>query len=526
MTQVSELLDRFTNAYQRQSWQRVHRLAAQLLPLIPQDAQAHFIAGQAHIHLQQVPQALDCLHTATQLQPANADYAVQYAKALTLVRRMNEARQVADHALTLEPSAPSTLATLGMTFTLVHAYTQAVVVFRRLAVITPGHAHCHFNLATALIAIGDFATAEDSLETCIRLEPHHWNAHLALSRLSKQTPMSNHIARLQALLSQAGTDLHARMLLGTALAKEHEDLGDYAASFDRLAQAKSAGRHPQHDAIMRHDQTMFEQLIHAFPETQIETMTGDPSDAPIFIIGMPRTGTTLLERILSSHPDVHSAGELQSFATALQHAAGSRLPILFDPDMPDRVPAIDWRQLGAAYLANIPEECAGHPHFIDKMPHNFLYAGFIARALPHARIICLRRDPLDTCLSNFRHLFEQDSSYYEYSFDLLDTAKYFVMFDRLLTHWQRVLPGRIFEVQYEALVESQEASSRQLLAACGLPWNDACLHFEDNPAPAGSNAVQVRTPIYRTALGRWKNYEPQLDGLRELLARSGIAFAS
>ena len=160
---------------------------------------------------------------------------------------------------------------------------------------------------------------------------------------------------------------------------------------------------------------------------------------------------------------------------------------------------------------------------MDKLPHNFLYAGYIAAALPNARIICLRRKPMDSVLGNFRQLFAWSSPMYAYSFDLMDTARYYLLFDRLMRHWAKVMPGRILEVGYEALVADQEGETRRVLMHCGLPWNDACLDFHRNPAPvATASAVQVREPVHRRAIGRWKRYERELQPVRELVEASGI----
>jgi len=190
-----------------------------------------------------------------------------------------------------------------------------------------------------------------------------------------------------------------------------------------------------------------------------------------------------------------------------------------------RVRNLDWEKLGREYIASTRPGTGHTRRFVDKLPHNFLYAGFIARALPRAKIVCLRRDPVDTCLSNFKQLFALDSPYFDYSFDLLDTGRYCVMFDRLMAHWQQVLPGRILELRYEDLVADQQAVTQRLLDFCGLEWNDACLRFEVNAAPvATASAVQVRVPMNRNAIGRWKHYRPQLSGLLQLLSRSGIAF--
>jgi hypothetical protein len=306
-----------------------------------------------------------------------------------------------------------------------------------------------------------------------------------------------------------------------ALAKEHEDLAEYPEALEHLVRGKSAGG-ANRDYTVQRDETLCAAIADSFPVAQPRPI-GYPNHEPIFIIGMPRTGTTLVERIISSHPDVHSAGELLNFPMSLKHASGSQTPVLVDIDTILRARGIDWTKLGEDYISSTRPSTGHKPRFIDKLPHNFLYAGHIAHALPDAKIICLRRGPMDTCLSNFRQLFAPKSPYFDYSFDLLDTGRYYVLFDRLMEHWQRVLPGRIMEVQYETLIESQETSSKELLAFCGLPWHEACLHFENNPSPvATASAVQVRAPIYRSALGRWKKYGHQLNALQKLLEDAGI----
>jgi tetratricopeptide (TPR) repeat protein len=510
------------SAFNQNDWPRVQQRATQLLPVTPHDPVVHFMAGVACMQMQQMSQALDCLFKATQLEPGRADFLAQYARALTLVRRMREARLVADEAMNCSPNDPMTLETLGVAYTQVNAFEQAATAFRRTVALMPGQASSRFNLAHALTAMGNNDGAEQELEAGIRLEPRYWKAHLNLAQLRQQASTSNHLERMQSLLAQHGSDIGAQIYLNIALAKECDDTANYPKAFEHYVRGNAAVRRLRAYSS-KHDEAMFDALIRTFPAAHDGPAEGDPTDAPIFIIGMPRTGTTLLDRILSSHPDVYSAGELQNFPTALQQVSGSRLPLLFDPDIATYTHAIDWRQLGATYLASTRPATADRPRFIDKLPHNFLYAGFIARALPNARIICLRRDPLDTCLGNFRHLFEQESPYYDYSYDLLDTGRYYIQFDRLMAHWRNVLPGRILELPYESLVETPEAAARQLLAFCELPWNDACLRSESNLAPVNTpNAWQVRAPIYRTAIGRWKQYEPQLRDLQKLLIEASV----
>jgi hypothetical protein len=184
---------------------------------------------------------------------------------------------------------------------------------------------------------------------------------------------------------------------------------------------------------------------------------------------------------------------------------------------------VDWASLGQRYIEATRPLTGRQPRFTDKLPHNFLYAGYIANALPRARLVLVRRNPMDTCLGNFRQLFALGSPNYDYSFDLLDIGRYYLMFDRLMAFWRESLPGRILEVRYEDVVEAQEATTRRLLDFCGLPWDDACLAFHGNQAPvATASAVQVREPIHRRRLQRWKHFEPQLAELRALLEAGGI----
>jgi hypothetical protein len=238
---------------------------------------------------------------------------------------------------------------------------------------------------------------------------------------------------------------------------------------------------------------------------------------------MPRSGTTLVERILSSHPEVYSAGELMNFGAQLERMAPSGIPARLSPALIEQSHRLDWERLGLRYVDSTRPQTATKPRFIDKLPHNFLYLGLIAKALPKAKIICLRRHPLDTCLSNFREMFQENSGFHGYSFDLLDIGRFYIQFDRMMAHWNAVMPGRVLQVDYEALVTEQESTTRQLLAHCNLSWNDACLHFEKNTsAVATASTAQVREPIHRQAIGRWEKYRPWLGPLEQLLNQAGI----
>ncbi|OOG37055.1 sulfotransferase [Rhodanobacter sp. C05] len=521
MSDPNKLFAQATAMYNQGKHRQAFDQAKALLPVAPDHAGLHYLIGLAALDLKEMPQAVKYLQRAVKLDPLKGEYAAQFAKVLSLLNQQAVALAVVDRTLTLSSLDATTLDTLGVVLSRANEHERAKTLYARAAAQEPSRVDIHYNLSKSLMCLGELDAAEHEMETCLDLAPQSWGIHLTLSYLRTQTATSNHLERLKSLLPTSAGNLVAQIHVHMALFKEYEDLADYPNAFEHLAIGKAAGKAGR-DYSRERREALFAALTHALPKPEA-AVTGFPTDEPIFVIGMPRSGTTLVERIISNHPDVHSAGELHDFPVTFKQLSGSRTRPLLDPETIDCVPNMDWRRVGEAYLAGTRPATGHKPHFIDKLPHNFLYAGFITQALPQAKIICLRRDPMDTCLSNFRQLFALESTSYDYSFDLLDTGHYYVLFDRLMAHWQKLFPGRILEVDYETLVESQEASSRQLLEFCGLSWDDACLRFEDNPAPvATASVVQVRKPMYRSSIRRWKHYEAQTADLQKLLIEAGI----
>lgn len=520
---IEQLHSAARNALETGDWYAAQRLGAQMAQIDPLAPAAYFVAGVGALRSNQLAPSIALLHRAVSLAPEVADYAVELARAYVTNGQFPDAVAEADRALALEPTDGRLLDTLGVIFGRVNQHERAVDAFRAAAHVRPLDANHRFNLACALAFVGRIDEAESELESCLALDQRIWRAHLFLSQLRSQTAERNHLDRLRALLL-SNDQPEARLYLNMALSKELEDIGRDGESFSCMALGKAAGGAGRGYKPDRDDANV-RALIEGF--SRATTEGGFPTTEPIFIIGMPRTGTTLVDRILSSHPDVRSVGELRNFLMALNNATG-RLPgFVSNPQFAQCAQTLDWTDLGRTYLASTRPGTGHSPRFIDKLPHNFLYAGYIARALPNARIICLRRNALDTCLSNFRQVFALDSPYFDYSFDLLDTGRYYLLFDRLMAYWQQAVPGRILELQYEDLVDNQAAGTRRLLEFCGLPWDEGCLRFEDNAAAvATASAIQVREPMNRRSVGRWRRYEAQLAGLIELLGEGGVVVAN
>lgn len=525
MTDMTQLYGQLCTAFNQRNWRQALDLAARVRAVAPREPSVFYIAGIANLEMQDIPQALGCLKMAVTLAPERADYGAQLAKVFTIANLNRDAKTAADRAWMLSPTESNTLDTLGVVYSQVGSYETALEVFRKVVSLTPGHAPYRYNLATALVAAGRTDEAELEIEACLALDPRYWRAHLTLAQLRRQTPDSNHVERLTRLLESVDAkhmDPLPLVNLNMALAKEYEDLADYPQALTHLMAGKSVGGARRGYSPGR-DAAVFKAIRDSFTSRQETPASGHATAEPIFVMGMPRTGTTLVERIISSHPDVQSAGELLNFPMSIKQISGTTTSALIDIETIERARDPDWGKLGEMYLSGTRPGTGQKPYFVDKLPHNFLYAGWISNALPDARMICLRRNPMDTCLSNFRQLFAPKSTYFDYSFDLLDTGRYYVLFDELMAHWREIFPGRILEVGYEELVENQEAMSRRIIEFCGLPWHEACLRFEENPsAVATASAVQVRAPIYRNALRRWKKYGSRLQPLQELLEQAGV----
>jgi hypothetical protein len=304
----------------------------------------------------------------------------------------------------------------------------------------------------------------------------------------------------------------ARIRLNFALAKAYDDLGRFAESF----RCMNAGNALKRQRVNYNEARMIEQFdrIHAaFDRTLLRKKPrGLRSDAPVFVLGMPRSGTTLIEQILASHPAVHGAGELTDFSRLANRICDARGKIRRFPEDAAKLTGKELAGLGEAYLARLRALAPDASRITDKMPANFVYVGLIHLALPQARIIHVRRDPRDTCLSCYSKLF---SAPQDFTYDLAELGRYYRQYDRLMGHWRKTLPaGRMLEVRYEDVIDDLETWARRIVDHCGLDWDPACISFHEARRPVRTaSASQVRQPIYRTSEGRWRKYENDLEPL-------------
>lgn len=396
-------------------------------------------------------------------------------------------------------------------------FAEALRCYRRAAEIAPGDPGALYNLASALVATGDLSEAEATFDQVIALDPSDADAFYNRSTLRRWSGAENHVAELEAAIARVRHP-GAEAALCYALAKELEDMGAHDAAWSWLARG-AARRRGQLSYRVEADLEAMAQIASAFDDPRMRAATSrrEPG-GPIFVLGLPRSGTTLVDRILSAHPQVESLGEISDFALSLMRTVG---PANGKSDLIARSTRMDFTALGQAYRECLSAYGRAAPLLIDKTPANYLYLGLIALSLPEARIVHVRRDPMDNGYALLKTLFRTGCPY---SYSQSDLGAYIGAYRRLMDHWRTVLPGRMVEIDYEALVEDQEGESRRLLADLGLDWDPACLDFHANPAPAATaSAAQVRRPIYRDSLALWRRYEAGLAPLAESLRAQGLS---
>lgn len=415
----------------------------------------------------------------------------------------------------------ATLQLVGNLYTHCNAHIQAARCFERAVAIAPEHIPYRYNLGTSHIALGHLDRAQAMFDSVIAQQPSDFGAYLNRSMLRTATGESNHIDELGSQLAKVRPGHAGEVPLCYALGKELEDLGEADAAFHMFARGARTRRQHLSYSVDKEADTI-DSIRAAFDSRVLERARapGAPGAhdlVPTFVVGLPRSGTTLVERILSSHSAVGSVGEVNNLAFAVMRMAagpGGKHGMI------KRAACGDMDQLRQIYLRGIAGYGVERRYLINKTPENFLYLGLIALSMPEARIVHLRRHPLDSCFAMYKTLFRMG---YPYSYSLEDLGKYYVAYHRLMQHWRERIPERFIDIAYEDMVADQQGMTRRLLSHCGLDWEDACLEFHRNAAPsATASAAQVRRPIYNSSVARWRRYATHLEPLAQYLTAHGI----
>ncbi|WP_372761349.1 sulfotransferase [Pseudoalteromonas sp.] len=503
--------------------QHAHKDLVALVTQQPDFADGYFLLAMVNLQVGQIFKAVKLIEKALTLTQA-IEYTAQLAKCYALTGDLQKAKQAALSVRLKQITKALDADTLGVALTQAGLHEDAMNYFTCALNLAKANntrqPQFYYNCGVCAKFLGQFDKAQHAFEQAIALNPLHHQSHFALADLTKVTEQNNHIAQLKQVFTQVNHP-DAKLHIGHALAKEYQDLGDFSAAFEALTQGKAA-KLAQSPFNNQTSAALFAHITQLSVEYKNQQTTGNPSSEPIFVLGMPRSGTTLVERILSSHSEVQSAGELQDFGLSVKKLSQTPSPHVLDTGTLSQAYQLDFAQLGSTYLEATRVITGSHKHFIDKLPFNFFYIDLITKALPNAKIICLLRDPMDTCIGNYRQLFTINNPYYAYSLDLLDTAKFYSRFYQLMQHFS-ALHSNIKLVKYEELVAAPEQQIKQLVSYCDLEWQPQCLDFHLNTAPVSTaSKMQVRQPLNNKAIGRWKKFKPHTDAAQAYLVKQNI----
>jgi tetratricopeptide (TPR) repeat protein len=520
---VSGLSAKARRAVQAQDWHTVASCAGEMLRQEPNSAEGFFLTGLVE-RVQRHPQrAIQAFERVLELNPERYDAAIELANQFSIARRNSDAAELLQRYEANLSNSPMYLDLAGTVYTEIGMPEKAWPLYQKAVQLQPGVDLFQANLASCGVFLGKIEESRTIFRTLLQRFPHHQRNHWQLSRLEKARDDS-HVREMQESLAITRNPPDKNIYMYYAIGKELEDLERWDEAFEYY---RKAG-----DAIcsvaaydVGADIALIDKIIEVCDARWLDagaedTVAPDLSKVPIFIVGLPRTGTTLTERIISSHSAVESVGETQFLQMVLRRESGIHSVEKMTPGMIEAVAKKDMGIIARGYMEAVQYRLGKEPMFVDKLPFNYLYLGFIARAWPDARIVSLVRNPMDTCFSMYKQVFTWA---YKFSYNLGTLAEYYVAYDRLCRHWRKLLGGRLIEVTYEDLVVDQAGQTRRLLNRLGLDFEEACLNFERNAAPtATASNIQVREKAHSRSVRRWKCFERHLSALRERLEKAGI----
>jgi Tfp pilus assembly protein PilF len=488
----------------------------------PRSISALYVYAFSLRGLEREDDAIKAYRALLEIEPHHAKGLMDLANLLRLKQHNREAQSLFWRVLALDPTHPEAYCGLGTVLRRLGQYGEAEAAFKQACALRPGYADALTGLGSVYLESGNLNAAREVFSQAMAVAPERPIVLYNLAMAGKVRSGDPVLANLEALTQRENSlPSRAREQMHFALAKAYEDTGDRERGFNHQLQGNAIRRRrASYDEAHRMD--LFESIRRVFsPELFAAARgLGDPSDTPIFIVGMPRSGSTLIEQILSSHPKIFGAGERYTFPDCVDHVH-RRLPPSWTFPNPEAIMAPGLlRELGSAYVQQVRPLAPDAPKIVDKLLGNFRFVGLIHLALPNARIVHAMRDPIDTCLSNFSRLYGDREV--EFTYDLAELGRYYRAYETLMAHWRRVLPpGAMLDVRYESVVRDFGSMAPRIVAHCGLEWDDRCVVFHETKRPVNTaSVVQVRQPLYQSSVGRWRPNQELLQPLLTALAGS------
>lgn len=519
-SQVQRLLRSGLEALGAGQAESASRIAQQLLRHDRQLPEGHFLVGLVALELRDRRTAFQAFASVTQLEPENGLAWAHLAKLFASGGQPARADAALVKALQYDRADATSKDIIGTVLSLLGEQGQAAENYQAAVTMAPDRASFRVNLANAALFLGQMERAEAEIETVLEQHPRNPQAHWMKSNL-RRADSDAHLRFMRTILEDDRLSPQGRAFLNYAVGKEAEDLGLWPSAFEAFSAGAAARR-----SIIDYDEDaevdMFAALEDCFDATWLAGCGAGVAEsrAPIFVVGQPRTGTTLIERVITSHSVVHSAGELRQFGLAIRRLSDYRGTLPLSATLVRQAASLDPAALGTAYLRSTERVRGPSAHYVDKLPGNYLFLPLILAALPQARVIHVRRHPVDACFASFKQLF---ADAYPHSYDQTEMARHYLRYDRLMSIWRERFPGRFYDVDYESVTANLEEEARGLIDYLELPWEPQCLAFhEQATAVTTASAVQVREPAHTRSVGRWRRYEKQLLPLLSVLREGGI----
>lgn len=521
---MNKTLERFSlagrEAARARDWRHVKSCAREILNRRRNSAEGHFLMGLAEKSTGRSERAKWSFSKAIENDDGRYDAGVELAEQHMLAHGFAKAAALLQQFETQLAHSPYYLDRAGTIYANIGLTERGWQLHQRANQLQPGVDALMANLAASSVHVGRIDDARRIYHQLLERHPANQRFHYELSRLGTATNFE-HVERMKSVAQQAGHAAGKNVYIQYAIAKELEDLRQWDEAFEYYRRAGDAAAQ-----VSGYDVTADLEVIDSLIETCSAAWLAEGNDGtrgtdaartPIFVVGLPRSGTTLVERILSCHSLVASAGESYFLQRAIQQAAGNSDHRDVSVATIRAAARGDIGRIAESYERSIAYRLDDSPMFIDKYPENFLYLGFIAKTFPHAKIVHVSRDPMDSCFALFKQ------SFFRYAYTLADLGHYYIAHRRLGEHWRSLLGDRMVELRYERLVSDQEKETRRLLHQLGLPFEHACLDFHENRAASNTaSAVQVREKIHRRSVNRWRRFTRHLQSLHDRLDDAGL----